>query len=894
MNTISRGANDEYQDISIDEAPSVQEQLDLQHYLRILRKRKWPITLFTGLVTALAAYYAYSVTPVYSATSTLLIEQQKANVVSIEELYGVDNQKTDYYQTQFELLKSRSLAEKVIEKLDMWNDPELSPAARAQQAKVKVEPSVLSNLDGDVGIADKAKGVFGGLIEKLKPATPIDPTQAVASLDSTKSTDSSSVIRSAASRAADGFTGAMTPEELDRESVIGNFMARIVVTPVRKTKLVKISYESTNPAKAALVANSVGEGYIESYLESKLELTTKASSWLNERLATLKITLDESENRLIAFKQENGLIDVDGSVGRLNEQQLFLLTSELAEARSDLSDAADVYREVQSLSVNPDLLEAISKIQTNALVQRVKIEQGQAQRNLDELLNRYGSRHPRVVDAKSQLSTLDQTLRQTINGVVGTIEKDYQLLRQRVATIESKLASGKQEIQAIGSKKFELDALEREVATNQNIYDTFFNRMSEAKSADGLETANARVSDLAIPPTLPIKPKKQLIIALAALASLIISMLMAFLYEQMDDTVKGTHDVEGKLGMPLLGIFPIIKSGLFKRQSNLPLNPTNLIDPKGTFSEAVNTARTAICIENEESSRQVITITSSVPGEGKSTASINLAYSLAQLERVLLIDCDMRRPTVAKAAGFEKDTPGLVDLITNTASASSCIKRGVFNGYVDILPSGPIPQQPLELLSSKRFEKMLEQLKNHYDRIVIDSAPTQAVSDALILGRLSDAVVYAVKSHDTSMDLVKRGLKRLEGAGAPVVGILMTQVDIEKLVSYGGDYYYQGYYDYYGYTESGSKRGSKGKLQLTREDLLSLKKDDSEFDLGIDYNFPTNPDSRASRLQGEHDLDLELEFDEPRAARKARVAPALANVGNSNGRERSRDDLDFL
>ena len=621
---------------------------------------------------------------------------------------------------------------------------------------------------------------------------------------------------------------------VDKRQVVNAFMSRLSISPVRKTKLVNISFESTDPEFAALVANTVAEQYIESYLDAKLELTTQASSWLNERLTELRRVLDGSEDRLIEFKQANGLVDVDGSVGRLNEQELLLATTELAQARSELASQSDIYNEIQSLRDRPELLESIPAVQADGLVQQVKIEQGQAQRALDELRNRYGDRHPRVVDATSQLATLNNTLQSRVNRVVSSVASDYQLTQQRVASIESKLASGKQDIQAIGTKKFQLDELEREVAINREIYDTFFSRITEAKSADGLENANARISDRAIPALAPVKPKKQLIIALAALASLVLSMLMALLYEQMDDTIKSTGDIENKLGMKLIGILPLIKGGVFGKAHRLPLNPAEIEDKKGTFVESVNTARTALSLGDIKEVRQVFVITSSIPGEGKSTTSINLGYSFSQLERVLIIDCDMRRPTLARAAGLDKNTVGLSNLIAGTASARECIKRSQFGGSVDILPSGALPDQPLELLSSKRFEKILEQLRNHYDRIIIDSAPTQAVSDALVISRLSDAVVYCVKSHDTAIELVRRGLQRLRQVDAPVAGVIITQVDVDKIQSYGGDYYYQGYYDYYGYNNNGDK-ATGSKMRLSQEELYEIRNDDRDVELNLDY-----------------------------------------------------------
>ena len=510
-----------------------------------------------------------------------------------------------------------------------------------------------------------------------------------------------------------------------------------------------------------------------------------------------------------------------------------MATAELAQARSDLASQSDVYNEVQSLRGQSDLLESIPAIQADPLVQRVQIEQGQAQRALDELKNRYGDLHPRVVDATSQLDTLDTSLQGHINRVVGAIANDYQLVRQRVASIESKLAAGKQEIQSIGTKKFELDELEREVSINREIYDTFFSRITEAKSADGLENANARISDRALPALGPFKPKKGLIVALAALASLILAMLMAVLYEQMDDTVKSTMDIEKKLGMKFIGMLPLIKGGLLAKTSTLPLIPSQIEDKKGTFAESVSTIRTSLCVDEGASARKVILVTSSVPGEGKSTTSINLAYSLGQLEKVLLIDCDMRRPTVAVAAGFDRDVTGLGNLITQTAHARDCIKRNQLAGFVDVLPSGPLPEHPLEMLSSKRFEKILEQLKRHYDRIVIDCAPTQAVSDALVLSGFSDAVVYCVKSHHTSIELVRRGLQRLRQVDAPLAGVVITQVDMDKLQSYGGDYYYQGYYDYYGYSDKSEHSGDR-KIRLTQTELHEIRNDDRDVDLGLD------------------------------------------------------------
>lgn len=294
-------------------------------------------------------------------------------------------------------------------------------------------------------------------------------------------------------------------------------------------------------------------------------------------------------------------------------------------------------------------------------------------------------------------------------------------------------------------------------------------------------------------------------------------------------SVKSIEDIEDKLNMKLLGLMPQIRVGIMRQIQELPMDPSKLSDENGIFLEAVNTVRTAISMADRSKKGKVIMITSSVPNEGKSTASLYLSYSFSQLENVLLIDCDMRRPSLAKAAGLDNNVQGLSSLINASASAKDCIIQGAFGGALDILPTGPIPDLPLELLASPRFKKILEQLRGRYDRIVIDSAPIQAVSDALVLSCLCDAVVYVIKSHDTNLNIVKRGTRRLESVNAPVIGALLTQVDIDRITSFGADYYYQGYYDYYGYQDKTDVKSMKSEpVRLTKAEIDKLK--DVDFD----------------------------------------------------------------
>lgn len=791
------------------------EPLVLEHYLFVLRKYLKPITLFTAVVCCLAAFYAFSVTPVYRASATLLLGEQTPNIVSIDELYGADSDDADYFATQLQLLQSRALAQRVITKLDLWHEPEFSDFDTGADTTVPKdtapEDSVVLNLTSRLErLLD-----FLHNFENRPSATLPTPSDAV---DPNVTTATDTLY-----------------SERFEEQVVSEFLERLNIAAVGATTLVRISYESRNPELATNIANTVGEQFIENFLDSRRELNNSASTWLSVRLGELKADLEAAEDRLVSFQRANDLVDIQGDVGRLNDQQLLLDTTELSRARNQLDSARSLYNSVQQLRGTPELLETIPAVQADALVQRTKIEQGNVQRALDELLTRYGDRHPRVLDAKSELASISATLNRHLNRVADTITKDFEIARERVASVESKISEARSGAQLLGDKRFELESLQREVDSKRRVYDQYFTRLTETASQEGLETANAQFADVARIPLDPVKPRKAVIIAAATIGALLLSVLIAFLRETLDKTIKGTREVETELGVELLGVLPKIKRSFLKRKSDSPLSPDTFKDHQGKFGEAVNTIRTALSIDESSTPPKVIVVTSSVRGEGKSTSSLHIAQSLGQLERVLLIDCDLRRPSIARALGLKKSGPGLTSLISRATTAQRCVSRGVLGPNVDILPSGRLPDQPLELLSSKRFARIVAEASKHYDRVVIDSAPIQAVSDALVLCQLADAVVYVVKSHETPIELARRGLERLRRVGAPIKGVLVSQVDLDKVKTYSGNYSYQGYHDSYGfYKDDKERKSSRSRMKLDSKEAISNLMDEQKLDLGFD------------------------------------------------------------
>ena len=780
------------------------KKLDMMVYFTAMRKHKWPIALVTMLVTALAAFYAYNATPIYGGRATLLIESQKTNIISIEDLVTSEQESLDYFGTQLVILQSRGLAERVIRKLKLDEK----------------DPSEVQDLL-DTPTTTKLRRVFGGLSAWLN-STESDSELSAGSSDMSiamNDSGSSSKITSVGDSAEAFEPGAGTTSEgRVFNQILSRFRLSLQVVPLKNTKLVRITFFSPDPEFAATAANTIASEYIEIGLDTRREVKSQASDWMDIRTVELKEKLEESEQTLLSFKKDNGLIDLNGDVARLNEQELLLDTSELAEARRELSSARNVFNEIQRLKVSaPELLETLPAVQNDVLVRSVKTDYGESLRQLSELKNRYGDKHPRIVDAESQLESLRNILDGHINRVVTTIENEVQLQQQRVAYIEAGLARGKENIQLIGEKKIMLDSLEQEVSTNREQYNRLFNRLSETRTADGLDPANAVIAELASVPGGPIKPDKKMILALALIGSIALSSALAFLYEYLDKSVRSTDDVERRLGTKLIGILPLVERSSLKRKNEFPVTPWNIQVKSNPFAEAVNSCRTVLSLA-DKAHYQVILITSSVPDEGKSTTALNLAYSFGQTERTLLIDSDLRRPSIGNALGMHPSTSGLSSLLIQKSSPRESVTRGVHNTF-DCLTAGPITDQPLQMLTSERFSRMLTALRQHYDRIIIDSAPVHSVSDSLVLSEVSDAVVYVVKSHDTKIELVRTGLSRLRESGANIAGVLVTKVDVERLAAYDG-FKYHGSYDQHGYTDVDDDQPI---VHLTPEDIKAMR-----------------------------------------------------------------------
>jgi polysaccharide biosynthesis transport protein len=720
-----------------DAAPaSPEETLDIVEYWRAIAKRRWSILGLTLLVAVLTALVVFAMRPTYRGTATLLIEQGKTKVVSIEEVYSSGLIQREYYQTQVEILKSEELARKVVQKLKLTTHPDFDPR--------QAEP---------------------GLLARLNP------------------------FRDETERSEDEIL----------KSVVRAFKRELQVQLIRNSQLAQVSFTAYDKQLAAKVPNVLAETFIESDLDARVAMTQKAAEWLRDRMGELRTKVDTAEKSLQEYRDRERIVDTKGLALSGASKQLEELTRGLVEARQKRAEAESGYALVQQIRAGKAQLnyESIPAVLRHPLVQKMKEQEAEADRRLSDAAKRYGPEHPRMIQARAELEAAKENTAKQVEFVIAGLAKEFEIARANEAAIERALGQSKADIQGINRKEFQLGVLEREVAQNRNLYDMFVNRLKETSAAGDLQSTVARVVDPAIVPSIPYAPKKSQIVGIAAAIALILAAMLALLLDRLTNTLNSTSDVEGRLGMPALGVLQKVKG--FAKKGFIS-EVAFFQDTQSTFAEAVRTVRTSVLMSALDEPHKIVVVTSSVPEEGKTTVSFNLAGALGQVKKVLLIDADLRRPKIGKLLGKQSKQPGLADLVAGQAQISQCVFFDERPG-IHVLTAGTVPPNPLELLSSKRFAEVMKKLKEAFDVIIIDSAPLQLVSDAQVLSQFATSVIYVVRADSTPYQVAQNGIKKLRRVNAPLLGVVLNQLDLEKAEKYYGEY--SGYKSYKGYKKYG-------------------------------------------------------------------------------------------
>jgi capsular exopolysaccharide synthesis family protein len=720
-----------------NEAPETPEPpLDVMQYVRALWRRKWLILGVMAVVMLVGMFHTLRQPKIYTANTSLIIDVAAPRVLDTEvkEVMGDERgnywANKEYYQTQSEIITSRAVASRVVDRLGLRNDAAFL---------------------GVAGIQDEE-------------------------------------ARKKAMAAAD---------------VVSMVRSRITVIPSANSRVVRIAVEDVDPQRAALLANEVAEAYIAENLALRLKTTEGASVWLEERMGELDSRASTSELDLYKFKRSADVLSlaVNGKDGQLQPSTAKLAYDSymagLIAVRTKMAAVqarVDAIRQLRA-KANPEAehwAEGLPEAREGALRDlRTKVlEQRTA---CVELSERYLAEHPRMQECQGKLAVLQQELRRGLENLVTAAELELAAVKANERTLLERVEEAKAEAFALTEKEIAYQKLRREAENDQRLYEMVLKRFKELELSGQLRTSNVRVLDAALPNPAPVRPNTRSAVILFFLLGLVGGVAVVLGLELLDASVASRADVEERLGLAFIGAMPPLKPD--------DGGPADLLihrHPRSQAAEMCRAIRTNLLFMSPEKPFRTVVVSSAGPAEGKSTVVINLGMVMAQTgSRVLLMDTDMRRPRLHKAFGVPDDV-GVSSLIVGEGSLERAIKStDVPNLFV--LPCGPLPPNPAELLHTRAFSELLGKLRERFDCVLLDSPPLGPVSDALVLSKQTDGILLVLKAGATHREQAKRAIRSLRDVKARVIGALLNHVDLK-----GGRYGEEG--DGYGYRSYGTER----------------------------------------------------------------------------------------
>lgn len=741
--------------------PQEEKEVHLRDYLKVLRKRMWiiiAVILIAGIVTALKTF---PTKPVYRGTATIQINIENPHIVDFKEIFTINIWAMDYYKTQHKILESRSLARRVIQTLNLSEHAEFLPQPQTpfQKWKSDVLSSLFSFFD------------FLNLFSS-----------------SSKNPNAEREL----------------PENEKDAPLVSHFLGRLIIEPVKDSRLIKIQFDSHYPDLAGQVPNVLAKEYIQLNLESKVNMTEQAKEWLAKQLEDLKAKVERTEEALQEFGSKHDIISLDDKEN-VTMKRLQELNEALTKAESERMAKEAIYKQIkqdkgQTIDAFPSILE-------NKLIQELKQTYIQLEAQYMRLSETFKPNYPEMVRLRNQMEAIQKRVNLEISKGIASIKNEYESNLRRESLLRAAFEQQKAKVLEVQQSSIQYNILKREADTNKELYKVVLLRMKEVGVAASLNPSNIQVIDQAEIPRAPYKPNRQRNLLMAVVVGLFLGVGLAFFLEYLDNTVKTPEDVEQMIRLPSFGMVPEISHKKRKQVNQRSSRPVELITfrhPKSILSEAYRSIRTSILLSFSEKPPKTIVFSSPNPAEGKTTTLINTAIALSQLgAQVIIIDADMRKPRVHQV--FEQGNgTGLSTFLSGHASLGSLIKKShIPNLYC--ISAGPIPPNPSELLGSNLFKKMLQSLGEKFDQIIIDSPPILGFTDSIILSASVEGVILVVSGGKTPKETLKRAKEALLQVNAKILGVVINRVNIEG-------YDYKDYYYRYSYYQS--YYGREGKKEL--------------------------------------------------------------------------------
>ena len=708
---------------ALDVDPQAPQGFDYYKYLRIISKYRWLILGVTASSTLVCLALTYMMTPIYRATASIQIDRQTVEVMDVKNLQPEDSANSqEFYQTQYELLNSRSLGERVATSLGLANDAGFNGRA--------------------TGLLTNVKQLFFG-----QPAAGATQTNAT--------NKTMGILR-------DGLT----------------------VTPVRGSRIVKISFDHTDPGVAQKLANGYAETFITDNLDRRFDATSYARKFLEGHLEQLKVKLEDSEKQLVKYAQDQGIINLDNNKN-LSTSDVEDINSKLATAREERIKRELLWQRAQETGDT-----GLKEILDSPAIQESTKQRAILTAQYQQKLAIFKPAFPDMVQLQNQIRETDRQIQAEVAAIKSSIQASYLSAKQEEDQLTQQLVQSKSNVIDQQSRSIQYNILKREVDTNRTLYDGLLQRYKEIGVSGGTGTNNISIVDRATRPFIPRSPNMLLNLAVGLLGGLLLGLAAAFFRDFLDDTFKAPEDVERELGLTVIGVIPKPPAGV-----NIE---DELRNARSGAVEAIRSLRTGLQFSTSNGLPQSLLFTSAKNSEGKTTTSIGTATSLAQIGlNVLLIDADLRSPKVHRRLSLSNEV-GLSNYLTGAGKPEDLVQATPTPGLV-VLTSGPMPINPAELLAGPKFQTLLALATQSFNVVIVDGPPVMGLADAPLLASVTHSTILVIAANETRKSFVRVALRRLQLAKASIIGALLSKFDTRE-VGYGYGYGY-GEYQYGDATE---------------------------------------------------------------------------------------------
>lgn len=724
--------------------PQYEDEIDLRDLLDTLIRRKWTVVIVLLVCFFSAALYTFSMTPQFKARGSIKVSAQSGNLTKFDSLEGNALKTMEFQQTQVKMLQSEQLASRIIDNLELAHNKVFNP-----------------QLEGKAGEAQAAS-----LFKTLK-----------------------NFIRTDASINSNGLLSEEAQQQVLQNNMLTIFKDQFSVSPVKNSELIELSFTSPDPELSAAITNAAMNEFFNMHMDGSLKASRDASKFLDKQIRMAQINLEKSEVDLQGFARKIGVVSLDPKTN-MTLKQMEELNDALAKARSNRITKEARYQQNKGGVTSGEL----TQIMDNLLIQNLKNQHATLQAEYENLATTFKSDYPKMRQLKARMDDVEKRIALEKQAIYDAIKNDYDTALQTEKFLDVRTEEQKQRALDLEKQATQYKIYEREVETNKSIYQSLLQRSKEIEATVGATVTNIQIIDTARPPLYPFKPRVALNLLLGIVLGLMGGVGAAFVFEYFDNTIKNPDELADRFHIPVLGLIPFDKEATNDRKS-MALKFFN--EPRSPVAEAFRTTMTSVRLSVADNPPKTLLVTSILPGAGKSSLSVNAGLSyLSEDERCLLIDVDLRKPSLHKIFRNGDKGKGLSSVLTGMAKLNDVIESTEFAG-LDLISSGPLPPNPAELLSSKRMRQLLEVVAHKYDRIILDGPPYQGFAEILVLANMVDGVILISAEGDTPREGIKHFRNAITNIGGRILGAIINKSGRKKGYGAYGSYKYYAYnYEY--------------------------------------------------------------------------------------------------